>query len=133
MIIQPLIRYSVCQIPERKNRGTMGQYSSYSWISRVRMIQLYGKYRAFADIVTCNCLLSAPGRNCMTHRQALQDFPDMSQVSLHKKNKINIPFLQGDRKVKQPIPDTCSVCQKINYTAIRKQKTMFYINKRHMG
>jgi hypothetical protein len=33
----------------------------------------------------------APGRNCMTHRQALQDFPDTSQVSLHK-NKINVLF-----------------------------------------
>jgi hypothetical protein len=25
----------------------------------------------------------------MTHRQALQDFPDTSQVSLHKNNKID--------------------------------------------
>jgi hypothetical protein len=33
---------------------------------------------------------------------------------------------QGDRKVMQPIPDTCSICQKINYTEIRKQKTMLY-------
>jgi hypothetical protein len=30
----------------------------------------------------------------MTHRQALQDFPDASQVSLHK-NKISLPFLRG--------------------------------------
>jgi hypothetical protein len=28
----------------------------------------------------------------MTHRQALQDFPDTSQVSLHKDNKVNLPF-----------------------------------------
>jgi hypothetical protein len=27
----------------------------------------------------------------MSHRQALQDFPDMIQVSLHKNNKINFP------------------------------------------
>jgi hypothetical protein len=27
----------------------------------------------------------------MTHRQALQGFPDTSQVSLHKNNKINLP------------------------------------------
>jgi hypothetical protein len=27
----------------------------------------------------------------MTHRQALQDFPNTSQVSLHKNNKINLP------------------------------------------
>jgi hypothetical protein len=30
--------------------------------------------------------------------------------------------IQGDRKVTQPIHDTCPVCQKINYTEIRKQK-----------
>jgi hypothetical protein len=28
----------------------------------------------------------------MAHRQALQGFPDMSQESLHKNNKINSPF-----------------------------------------
>jgi hypothetical protein len=32
---------------------------------------------------------SAPGRNCMTHHQALQDIPDTSKVSLHKNNKFN--------------------------------------------
>jgi hypothetical protein len=31
-------------------------------------------------------------------------------------------YIQGDRKVAQPIPDTCSVCQKINYIEIRKQR-----------
>jgi hypothetical protein len=30
----------------------------------------------------------------MTHRQALQGFPDKSQVSLLKNNKINSPILQ---------------------------------------
>jgi hypothetical protein len=36
-----------------------------------------------------------PGWNCMTHRQALQDFPGMIQISLHKYNKIKLPiFLQ---------------------------------------
>jgi hypothetical protein len=29
---------------------------------------------------------------------------------------------QSDRKVTRPIPDTCSICQKINYIEIRKQK-----------
>jgi hypothetical protein len=28
-----------------------------------------------------------------THRQALKDFPDTSQVWLHKNNKINLPML----------------------------------------
>jgi hypothetical protein len=28
----------------------------------------------------------------MTHHQALQSFPDASQVLLHKNNKINLPF-----------------------------------------
>jgi hypothetical protein len=30
--------------------------------------------------------------------------------------------IQSERKVTQPIPDTCSICQKINYIFIRKQK-----------
>jgi hypothetical protein len=29
----------------------------------------------------------------MTHRQALQGFPDTSQISLKKNNKINLPAL----------------------------------------
>lgn len=35
-------------------------------------------------------LLSLPGWNYMTHRQALQRFADVGQVSLHK-NKTNLP------------------------------------------
>jgi hypothetical protein len=46
-------------------------------------------YSALTDKVERNCHFPAPGWNCMTHRQALQDFPDTSQVSLHKNNKIN--------------------------------------------
>jgi hypothetical protein len=34
---------------------------------------------------------------------------------------LNIMKMQGDQKVTRPIPDTCSICQKINYT--EKQKT----------
>jgi hypothetical protein len=34
--------------------------------------------------------------------------------------------MQGDLKVTQPISDTCSICQKINYIEIRKQKTVLY-------
>jgi hypothetical protein len=44
---------------------------------------------AFTDKVERNCHFPAPGWKCMTHRQALQGFPDTSRVSLHKKNKIN--------------------------------------------
>jgi hypothetical protein len=29
-------------------------------------------------------------------------------------------FKQGDRKVTKPIPDTCSICQKINYIEMKK-------------
>jgi hypothetical protein len=36
----------------------------------------------------------------------------------------NWAVIQGDRKVTQPIPDTCSICHKINYIEIRKQRTM---------
>jgi hypothetical protein len=35
-------------------------------------------------------------------------------------------LIQGDRKVTQPIPDTCSIFQKINDIEIRKQKTVLY-------
>jgi hypothetical protein len=33
--------------------------------------------------------LQPPGRNCMTHRQALQDIPHTNQVLLHKNKKVN--------------------------------------------
>jgi hypothetical protein len=36
----------------------------------------------------------------------------------------DVRVLQSDRKVAQTIPDTCSICQKISYTEIRKQKTI---------
>jgi hypothetical protein len=49
------------------------------------------KYSAFTDKVERNCHFSGPAWNCMSHRHALQGFPDTSQVSLHKKKKINFP------------------------------------------
>jgi hypothetical protein len=55
-------------------------------------VYAYFLYNEFADLVTRNCHFLAPGRNCMSHRQALQDFLDTCQVSLHKNNKINLPF-----------------------------------------
>jgi hypothetical protein len=40
-----------------------------------------------------------------------------------KKNKLpEQDKIQSNRKVTQLIPDTCSICQKINYIEIRKQK-----------
>jgi hypothetical protein len=41
-------------------------------------------------------------------------------------HKMQMGQVQGDRKVTQPIPDICSICKKINYTEIGKQKTMLY-------
>jgi hypothetical protein len=46
-----------------------------------------------ADKPECNYHFLAPRRNCIPHCQALQDLPDMSQVSLNKYNKINLPAL----------------------------------------
>jgi hypothetical protein len=46
-------------------------------------------YSAFTDKIERNCHFQVPGWNCMTHRQALQGFPETSQVLLHKNNKIN--------------------------------------------
>jgi hypothetical protein len=47
-------------------------------------------YSAFADKPERKCHFPAAGWNCMTYRQTLQDFPDMSSVSLYKKHKINL-------------------------------------------
>jgi hypothetical protein len=61
------------------------------------------KCSAFADKVERNCHFPAPDWNFMTHRLALQGFADTSRVSLHKNNKINLPFFlsvpAGSRKV----------------------------------
>jgi hypothetical protein len=43
-------------------------------------------YSAFTDKVERNCHFPVPGRNCITHRQALQGFPDTSHEPLHKNN-----------------------------------------------
>jgi hypothetical protein len=51
-------------------------------------------YSAFTDKVERNCYLPVSGWNFMTHCQALQGFPDTSQVSLHKNNKIKESILQ---------------------------------------
>jgi hypothetical protein len=48
-------------------------------------------FSAFTNKAERNCHFSAPGRKYMTHRQALQGFPDTSQVSLHKNKEINLP------------------------------------------
>jgi hypothetical protein len=32
----------------------------------------------------------------MSHHQELKGFPDTSQVSLHKNNKVNLPFFVAD-------------------------------------
>jgi hypothetical protein len=50
-------------------------------------------YSASTDKLAHNTHFLAPDRNFMTHCQALQDFPVMSQVRLHKNNKINLPIL----------------------------------------
>jgi hypothetical protein len=40
---------------------------------------------------------------------------------------MELCLVQGDRKVTQPIPNTCPICQNVNYIGIRKQKkTMLY-------
>jgi hypothetical protein len=33
-------------------------------------------------------------------------------------------FIQEDQKVTQPIPDTCSICQKINYIEIKNKNNV---------
>jgi hypothetical protein len=62
-------------------------------LDAITRVQTWLNYSAFTDKVERNCHFSAPGWNCVTHRQALQGFPDTSQVSLHKNNENNLPFL----------------------------------------
>jgi hypothetical protein len=50
-------------------------------------------YSAFTEKIERKCRFPAPGWNCMTHREALQGFPDTIQISLHLNNKINLPTL----------------------------------------
>jgi hypothetical protein len=51
-----------------------------------------------------------------------------SKLYLLEMSKLLFRHLQDDRKVTQPIPDTCSICQKKkkNYTEIIKQKTILH-------
>jgi hypothetical protein len=46
-------------------------------------------YRASIDKSEHDCHLLPPGINCMTHRHWLQDFPDTSELSHHKSNRIS--------------------------------------------
>jgi hypothetical protein len=52
-----------------------------------------------SDKVERNCHFPATGWNCKTRRQALQGFPDTSQASLQKNNKINLAVPAGSREV----------------------------------
>jgi hypothetical protein len=48
-------------------------------------------------MVSHNSYCPPARRSCMTHRQAKQDFPDASQVSLHKSYGIDlaVAFTRG--------------------------------------
>jgi hypothetical protein len=50
-------------------------------------------YIVFTENFECNCHCRAPSCNCMTHCHATEGFPDMSQISLHKSNEINLIFI----------------------------------------
>jgi hypothetical protein len=66
----------------------MEQDSKYIAINTLDLVL----YSAFTDKVERKYHFPAPGWNCMTHRQVPQGFPDTSQVTLHKNNKINLPI-----------------------------------------
>jgi hypothetical protein len=60
----------------------------------------YFKVRAFTYKPERNYHFSAPGRNCMTYRQELQDIPDTSQVSVHKrKNQLTCVVRDAENDV----------------------------------
>jgi hypothetical protein len=71
----------------------------------------FSLYSAFTDKLKLNWHLAAPSRNCVTHSQELQDFPNMSQALLHKKNKINSPILWGaeNELASDSCMNTCTV------------------------
>jgi hypothetical protein len=50
---------------------------------------------AFTDKSERNCHLPTPDKNSMTDHEVLQDFPDTSQVSLHKNNIVNLQIIRG--------------------------------------
>jgi hypothetical protein len=60
-----------------------------------KLIVRNNRYSLFSDKLERNNHFPARGRNCMTHRQALQNFSDTSQVSLHKNNKITFLFCRS--------------------------------------
>jgi hypothetical protein len=78
---------------------------AFNWLVFILCVRLgWQQLSTVRSLITVerNCHFTVPGWNCMTHSQALQRFPHMSQVSLHKNNKIDLPmlyqFLQGAGK-----------------------------------
>jgi hypothetical protein len=47
------------------------------------------KYSVSSSVLLHYYHFPVASRSCMTHCQVLQDFPDMSQASVHKNSKIN--------------------------------------------
>jgi hypothetical protein len=50
----------------------------------------------------------APGGNCMTYLQALHDFPNTSQISLHKNNNINLYCLRKEYELNNSFNIHCA-------------------------
>jgi hypothetical protein len=73
----------------------------YSYLRLWRLIVI-ALYSEFADKFERNCRF-ASRLKCMTYCQTLRGFSDTSQVSLHKSNKIILPFftavLAGSQEV----------------------------------
>jgi hypothetical protein len=63
----------------------------------------------YDDKLQRSCHLPAPGRNYMTHRQALQYFPDKSHESLDKNNKLILPILLDVLKMLSPCTHTLPI------------------------
>jgi hypothetical protein len=51
-------------------------------------------YGAFTDKAVRICHFPSPGWNCMTHRQAVQIFPEKRTGSPYKNHKLTLPMLQ---------------------------------------
>jgi hypothetical protein len=60
----------------------------------------------------------------MTHRQALQDFRDTIQVSLHKNNKINLPI----RCAKNAVPLQAHTLYRLNRLKLHHEEELRGLN-----
>jgi hypothetical protein len=90
---------NIHQWPGLKNHGALFVRPAYtSNFTRMALLRLLLRYvisrcytvHTMTELQQRSIYLPTAGRNCMTHRRALEDFPDTSQVSLYKTRWSNV-------------------------------------------